>query len=271
MTEDRLTEELARVAREEEVKQRRLLDERWDFLAAGDLSAEDRRELEARAGESATGAAAWEAFRPLGADFRQQLAAKLTAAAGAEEPVAPKTPVKGQVVPFERPRRRRWVQWSIPAAAIAASLVLVFRPLGEMPPLPSYEIVVGGTVAEQRSVSAPDPEGVQPFAAGNRFELVLTPLTAVEGAVSAKIWRLQAGQLRALSSPPPEVAASGTVRLRGTVGEGLDLPQGRSSLVVVVGRSGELPGDTELVAALSSAQQAAGDAWRAWRVELRVQ
>lgn len=275
MTEDRLIEELAKVAGEEEARQRRLLDERWDALAADALSDTDRHELEARAAESREGAAAWEAFRPLGADYRRQLAAQLTDAVGGDEPAVAENPVqvdrpeRGEVVPIDRSPRWRWAKWAIPAAAIAAGLVLVLRPMGEVAPLPTYEIALAGTVAEQRSVTASDPEGIQLLAAGNRFELNLTPTTDVEGAVGAEIRLLRDGELQALSWSP-EVATSGTVRWRGTVGEDIDLPPGRSSLVIVVGRSGKLPGDKELLAAVSAAGRAAGDGWRAWWVEILV-
>ena len=68
MNEDDLLQELGKLAREQSGSGR-LLDERWDRLAAGTLSAEEERELRLLAETSEPARLAFEAFRPLGEGF----------------------------------------------------------------------------------------------------------------------------------------------------------------------------------------------------------
>src|SRR5690349_2865096 len=80
MTEDELLKELGDLARREQEAELAFLDERWDRLAAGTLSAEEDAELRALAASSPEIGEVYEAFRPLGADFQ----ARVTEAATAE-------------------------------------------------------------------------------------------------------------------------------------------------------------------------------------------
>ena len=67
---DRLLKELGDLARQQDEAERARFDERWDRLAAGTLTAEEEAELKALAEASPEDREAYEAFRPLGADFQ---------------------------------------------------------------------------------------------------------------------------------------------------------------------------------------------------------
>src|SRR5947199_10745972 len=68
--DDRLLKDLGDLARREDEDERARLDERWDRLAAGTLTAEEDAELKALAASSPEARETYEAFRPLGADFQ---------------------------------------------------------------------------------------------------------------------------------------------------------------------------------------------------------
>ena len=76
--------DLGHLAREESEAEKRRLDERWDRLAAGTLSAEEEAELRALAAASPEAARAYEAFRPLGADFQARVVEAIRAQEVAE-------------------------------------------------------------------------------------------------------------------------------------------------------------------------------------------
>src|SRR5215218_2805744 len=96
MSEDRLLRELGHRAREEEEAAKARFNERWDRLAAGTLTAEEEAELLALAETFPEDREAYEAFRPLGADFQ----ARVVEAATAELPKP-----KSTLLPF-RPAAR---------------------------------------------------------------------------------------------------------------------------------------------------------------------
>src|SRR5262245_42717119 len=132
MNDEELMKALGRTARAEPA-----LDERWEKLAAGTLSDAERDALLEEAARSEAAAQAYEAFRPLGAEFEARGVARplgeathRTAAPGAEAG-APRRPAAGddqgrpadagaKVVQFPR-RRPRFAAGPI---ALAASLLL---------------------------------------------------------------------------------------------------------------------------------------------------
>jgi hypothetical protein len=228
MSDDELLKELARVARER--KQAEPLDERWDGLAAGTLSAEERAELERLAGESPDAKAAHEAFRPLDAAARERIAARV------EQELAAAAPPRGaKVLPF---RRRAWqVATGAAVAAAAAVAVFVLVPSNQGPPVPGYSLSLAG-IQELRS------EGTEAEVArlepGSQLVLLLRPEETVGGPVEVRAFLFQGGEGRAWS-PPMERSEDGAVRIRGRVEELLQVPPGEWTLAVAVGRPGAVP------------------------------
>ena len=272
MSEDRLLQAFGRLAREEEQQH----DERWDAFSAGALSPEEEAELAARAEESAEAAAAYEAFRPLGADFRARLVDRLGEQLRSPPPVESLAEGAGsrprrRILPFARPRRGLQMWWLIPAAAAAAALILVLRPAPDLPPLPPYDLTLGGEVRQLRSPAAPGGEAVRIYAAGNRFRLLLTPSTTARGPVAVRVFWTRPGELAVLEAPPAEVSAAGAVQLEGEVGREIRLPAGESSLLIVVGRPESLPDGEELRARLGAVTEVRAAAWSAWKVALRLE
>src|SRR5262245_61837382 len=74
MNNDPILEELARVARAESTDDSVLSDPRWELLAAGTISPEDKAALAALAESSPDAALAWQAFQPLGPAFEEGVA-----------------------------------------------------------------------------------------------------------------------------------------------------------------------------------------------------
>ncbi len=70
MSPDKLLEELARIARQGSSRFALADDPRWHRLTAGELSAEAEAELRVWAATSEDASIAYEAFRPLGPEFR---------------------------------------------------------------------------------------------------------------------------------------------------------------------------------------------------------
>ncbi len=261
-TDDRLLKELAALAREERAAEKRHLDERWDALAAGDLEPDDAAELRATAGSSEDGAvAAWEAFQPFDDAFDQQL----VSAARQQLDTMP----RGKVL------RGPWRRFPAALLAAAAILMLWLRIPGTQEPLPEYGLRLDGSVSALRSSSSGEAGEVPRFAPGNRLRLVLTPESPVTGPAVARAWLARDGELTTLAAPA--VSEDGAVLLEATVlaadadGKGLRLPFGDSTLIVAVGRPGELPDGGELLSALDDAGSSRSDDWSAWAIAVRME
>lgn len=259
MNDDELLERLAEAAREEERAERERLDPRWDELAAGRLSNEEEAALRTEAEGSTGGREALAAFAPLGADFRARMVREVRAQLD--------SPAPERTAGRRRTRSRaRW--WGAAAALAAAALLVAIWPEGEPSPLPGYEFVLEGEVRPDRAPAEPGDERSwrepRVFAAGNRFELVLRPDQAVEGEVEAGTYRQQGDAL--LPWPlPVETTEAGTVRIAGTVGREIELPAGETTLVVVLGRRGDLPAAEEVLSRLGAGGRSRARDWWAWR------
>lgn len=278
--DERLLEELGRLAREEREDATARLDGRWDALAAGELDDGEAARLRAEATEAAPAEAeaAWEAFRPFDADVRRRLLAtargQLAAETrGTEERVEPEKRSGGKVI---RGPRRWWLPPAILAAA--AALVLLLRPAPAPAPLPGYGLELAGSVQEMRSETPADAPREAPgeaprhlFAPGNRLRLVLTPEVAVEGPVAARFFLVHDGGTSTLRAPDAAVSEAGAVLLEGVVGGEVRLPEGDSELLVAVGRPGALPEAGELRRRLASEASPGSQDWTAWKVPVRVE
>jgi hypothetical protein len=60
------------------------------------------------------------------------------------------------------------------------------------------------------------------------------------------------------------------VGIAGTIGREIDLPAGESTLVVVLGRRGELPAAGEVLARLGARGETRTRDWLAWRQTLAL-
>lgn len=273
MTEDRLLKELGDLARREEEAGQALLDERWDRLAAGTLTAEEEAELRALAESSPEARDAYEAFRPLGAGFQ----ARVAAAAGAElAPVpdegAPRTgpqEARARLLPFRR-GTSRIAAWIGSVAAVAA--VLFFFVRSPTAPLPLYTAELGGGDQSLRG-SEPEPSsGLPVFVPGSLLTLNVRPQKTVAGPVEARCFVSPlsgGGELRPWEPEPPLEIRNGAVRIRGTLGREIQLAPGAWRTWVVVGRPGGIPSARELAGELRSGRIGHAD-WQAVSAVLRV-
>jgi hypothetical protein len=281
MNDEELMKALGRTARAEPA-----LDERWDRLAAGTLSDAERDALLEEAARSESAAAAYEAFRPLGAEFQARVVHRLLGEAARGKQGAPPqevqepAPASGRdeaaggartrVVPFPRRTLR------IPAGpiALAASLLLAvglltFMRPGAAPALPGYGLMLEGQVTLMRG-EAPPPQAA-PFAQGNHFRLVLTPETRVEGAVVARGYVLTDGEPAPFVAPAARISPDGAVLIEGDVGRDVQLPHGDARLLVIVGRESKLPDPSALAERLGAAGEAQSDDWAAWMLPVRTE
>lgn len=222
--EDRLLSELADLAREEEAERSRL-DERWDRLAAGTLTAAEEAELRALAESSPEARDAWEAFQPLGPGFQARVADRIAA----ELP----GPRKARVLPFPTARIGGWLT---AAAAAAAILAVLLRPAA---PLPGYEISVTGGASAVRGEQIEEPD----LAPGDALQVRLRPETASRGRLEARLFLLRDGELRHLDAQS-EIDRGGAVKMSAVLDP--DLRPGTWTLWAVVGRPGDLPDPAEL-------------------------
>lgn len=225
-----LLRELGRFAREE--GELAHLDERWDRLAAGTLSAEEDAELRRLAATSDEARLAYEAFRPLGREFEAGVVAAIATLQTAKPP--------DNVIPFWRRVARRVAAGTAAASTVAAALVIVVPRL--MSPLPVYNVAeLSGGARTMRG----DLAETQQLAPGDRLVATLQPDTAVGGAA----WlRAEACVVRNEEARQLEVAAepgtAGVLRLSATLDP--DLPPGDWTLWLVVGRLGTLPSVADL-------------------------
>lgn len=257
MSEDRLLRELGHLAKEEEGAEKARLDERWDRLAAGTLTAEEEAGLRALAETSPEAREAWEAFRPLGPEFQARMVEKIAA---------------------ELPKKEPWWRWLLSflpagriggwataAAAAAAVLVVLLRPSA---PLPDYQIasVTGGSSA-MRGEQAEGP--VPAFAPGDIIKVVLHPTESLRQArLETQIFLRQGEELRLLEAQSDEIDSGGAVKMKGSIAR--DLRPGTWTLWAVVGRPGDLPDPAELQV-LTARGAVRGRDWVAVAKEIRIQ
>lgn len=221
---DRWLEELVRVANEDTARERRQLDERWDRLAAGTLDADELAALRAEAERTDEGRAAWEAFRPLGADFEAQVVARLQAERAPAATLAPVVPLRSRVPLFA----------GIGLLAAGLTAFALLRPFLN-PPLPDYTI----------SYNSGDRNG-KGISIGQPATLSLQPKETRRGQVKVQCWQLLPnGESRYWSgcetyfNPRPD----GTLRVELPAAATDELVPG--TLRVFVARPGRFPAGTE--------------------------
>jgi hypothetical protein len=206
--EELLAKTLARVAAEEEAAM--AVDPQLDALAAGTLSAEERRALEARAAQDPALREAMELFAPLPA-------AAISRAAGSEP----------QKV------RRLIPRWVMPAAAIAAGVMAVVLLRPAPAPLPEYSLEISPAYTPSRGAE-PNLAEETVVHVDSDLELVLRPAQNLAGELDCRFFIL-AGE-KVLSSHAAEKSDIGSCRFSAPVKrlqpEGVD----RLEVVAWVGR-----------------------------------
>ena len=254
MNDDHWLRELAEVNEEMEAEERDRLDDRWDRLSHGELSPEEEAELRALAETFEEAREAWEAFRPLGADFQARVVESIQSEIAAAKPPA-------KLLKF----RRRIAGWSAAAAAAAAMLILSLWPLA---PLPDYAHVdVSGGVSAMRGehLTAKIPV----LAPGDRFQAILRPETTASrsGRLEAQIFLSRGPELRHLEAQP-EIDPGGSVKVEGRIDR--DVQAGTWILWTVVGRQGKLP-DADELRRLSATARIQQKDWIAVPREIQIQ
>jgi hypothetical protein len=257
MSDDAWLRELAQLAQEQEEADRMQLDERWDRLAAGSLSAEESEELRALAETDPEARQAYEAFRPLGPEFKERTlqALREIIARPAPLPFKPKPPAP-------RPRllawsSRRWAGGAAAAAAAAAAAVAVWLgPFGT----PSVGVwapfeVSSGDVLQRSLPSTPSTSlpvyhpgatlhfGLEPRIASKRCEPDLVVECYLAGKEELRPWQ---GCAKLASFDPCGHGGSVGGPIGDAASDSLPLQPGVSKLWAVIFRKGKPPSADEL-------------------------
>src|ERR1700710_1021450 len=233
---DRLLRDLGDLARSEAEEAR--FDDRWDRLAAGTLTAEEDTELKALAESSPEHREAYEAFRPLGADFQARVLSSIEAERAGETPQPAPPEPRSRVLPFRRAVRRVEVWVGSAAAAVAAGVFFFFlRTPATLPPLPDYKLT-HEVRSEYRGAES------QTATPGSLVTVKVRADIAVKGAVETQgFLSCGGGDLRPWQlKPSPDNPGNGVViDLQGMLDKGT--PPGSCEIWIVVARRGKAPGD----------------------------
>ncbi len=240
MSEDRVLRELGHLAKEEGETEKARLDERWDRLAAGTLTPEEDAELRALAESSPEAREAYEAFRPLGAEFQARVVNEIAGEIEKDKPETEPPQTRARLLPF-RPATLRRVGWLTTAAA-AAGLFLLLRGPATLP-LPEYRAELSGGIKTFRGEGGTSAEP-QVFAPGDRFQVILRPKTETLGkGLEVRCFLLRDRELRHLEVRS-QIDPRGSVKVEGSLAR--DLWPGIWTLWAVVGRQSELPNAADL-------------------------
>ena len=244
MSDEDWIRELANVNREQQREERDRLDERWDRLSGGELSPEEEAELRALAETSEEAREAYEAFRPLGPEFHASVvkAAAAEVASGAPE-AEPREP-RPRLLPFRRAASRTKVWLGTAAAALAAALLLFLRVPASLPPLPLYTAELSR--GDQTFRGEPGPStGLPVFRPGSLLTLDVSPQQPVAAGIVEAHGLVVRGEELVSLKPEPQVE-NNAVRLRGTLGQEIQLPPGERTIWIVVSRPGKSPSASDL-------------------------
>ena len=260
MSKDRLLRKLGQVAREEREAEQGRFDERWDHLAAGELSADEEAQLRALAEASPEAREAVEAFQPLGAEFQAHVVDAITAALAGQAPEAE-----------DRKRRSRLPPFWVAAAGTAAAAAALFLVLRQPPSLPVYTAELSLGDRPLRGTAGPSSQ-LPVFGPSSLLTFVARPRHTVTGSVDARCFFTRDADLGSWQPGPDPELEDGAVRLRGRQGQEIRLPPGEWRVWIVVGRPGKIPPMEELLAELR-AGRTRGERWR-WQAvsrDLRVE
>ena len=266
MKDDELTSELLEAQARDDAADP-LRDPLWEKLAAGTLSAEERKELDARAATDESLREAIALLAPLGESFEARVTAKIDAAraeasarasANADRPENKADHAEANVLAF-----RRRIVGVVGALAVAAGVAfLALHPSQggtSEGSLPAYAMMVTGGQKDVRSNDAPANGGVVRVGPDSELTLVFRPTESVAAAgIELRALLVRDGAAQAWS-PPYKVSPSGVVQIVGPAALlGLGAP-GEVDAVIAVGRPA--PTDPQLL--LSPPPNAAYQVFRA--------
>ncbi|MFN7960907.1 MAG: hypothetical protein U0002_06505 [Thermoanaerobaculia bacterium] len=254
MSDDRLLSQLGKIAREEQEAERARLDERWDRLAAGQLSADEEAELRALAEGSAAARDAYHAFSPLGSDFHERVVAAIEGKSPSV--VAPSPPPALGARPA---RRRRGLAWTASLGSLAATLVFVLLRFVGPGPLPIYQAELGGGISAERSgQGGAEPRRYRP---GDPVVLLLRAATATDRKPALRVFFVCRGAIQPEPwQPEPVRLPGGNLEIRGSAG--VDIPACTERLWVVLGRPSALP-DAAVLGRAAASGKLESRSWRA--------
>lgn len=253
MNSDDLLNELAKRKREEDSSAD---NPRWEKLARGDLSPAEEAELRTLAAKNPEVALLYEAYRPLSAEAKEKIVARIANPAGAK------------LIPL-RPWRRIAVI-ALPLAAAAAFVVWTSRPASTPVAsldvrVPTYALEVSGGDWAQRSTQA--ATGPITLQRDSRLELVLRPATPSSTPVTVRGFLVQGNDVRTWA-PSMQRSADGPVRVVGTA-DTLGLGVGTWDVVFAIGSAEAVPTNPHVVAtALGSPSN--GRSWQLLRTRVTV-
>jgi hypothetical protein len=256
MSDENWIRELAKVNLEQQEEEEGQLGERWDRLSSGELSAGEEAELLALAESSEEGREAYEAFRPLGPEFHASVVKAIQEQAireQAEKAATAKPPAK--LLPFSR--RAQFAGWGTAAAIAAATLFLLVRNPA-LPPLPIYTIEPPQGDQDVRGETGP-ATGLPVYHSGSLLTLDASSEQDVTGPVEAYAFAGRDEELVPLKRPD---VGNGMARLRGTLGQEIQLQSGEQTIWIVVSRPGKSPTASELQDSLRTGR-AQYDNWQA--------
>jgi hypothetical protein len=257
MSDENWIRELAKVNREQQTEEEGQLGERWDRLSSGELSAEEEAELLALAESSEEGRETYEAFRPLGPEFHASVVQAIREQGLAPEAKTETVKPPAKLLPFSR--RARLAGWGTAAAAVAAALFLLVRNPA-LPPLPIYTMEPPQGDQDVRGETGLST-GLPVYHPGSLLTLDMRPGEPVTaGTVEAHGFVSREEELVPLKKEPQVV--NNAARLRGTLGEEIQLPPGEQTIWIVVSRPGKSPSASELQDALRT-RRVRYDNWQA--------
>jgi len=252
MNDEAWLRDLAQAAQDEEEAERAELDERWIRLSAGELSEHEEAELRALAETSPEARAAYEAFRPLGPDFKARTMKEI------RKRIVPEPP--SWLALWAAVLQTLTLLWNTPrfagrlaAAAAMVAAVPVWLAL-RTPGVASWAVTAAVSLGDVPERSTPQVPSTSPalYHSGSRFFAVLAPESPAkrcESDLVAECYLAGKSELRpwhgcAESAKFDRCGRKG--RIDGTVGDSLPLEPGDWRLWTVVGRKGKLPGAEEL-------------------------
>jgi len=186
-------------------------DPRWDRLADGTITPQDKADLERLAAVPGPYQEAMRAFAPLSSEVKNEVARKIQGA---------------EVLPM----RRRLVA-AVVGLAAAAALAIALVPSDQ--PLPAYAMDLSGGMQAVRG--SPDATALPRFAPDTRFELVARPAARADGPIAAAgVW--VGNGVRVRWTPAFERSDDGALRIRGTTRALLPLGPGQWTMMLAIGR-----------------------------------
>ncbi|HKI04367.1 MAG TPA: hypothetical protein VKK31_20485 [Thermoanaerobaculia bacterium] len=265
MNDENWIRELTKITLEQQEEESQL-DERWDRLSSGELSPEEETELLALAETSEEGRKAYEAFRPLGPEFQASVVRTIRKKRKKRtlwEFLADHWKALANLLPL--PRSAQFAGLGT-AAAVAVVLIHLGRippsPPPIPPPIPDY--VKESLQGDQDSRGKGGPSTSLPvFSPGSQLSLILGPQQDVTGPVEAHAFLTDGEDVVPWKPEPPlDIAGSGVVRLRGTLGQEIQLPLGVQTIWIVISRPGKGPSARNLQAELKAKRTRDAD-WQA--------